>query len=79
MTTHTEPTVLCNDNTRKARSMMDQLRALKDTATDPEVIEEISDEMNCVALSWQIRELFDEDAAAAEQTGHDLPPDAQLS
>lgn len=68
MSTHTEPTAVCNDNTRKARSMMDQLRALRDAATDPEVIEEISDEMNCVALSWQVRELFDEDAAAAEQT-----------
>ncbi len=79
MTTHTEPTALCNDNTRKAGSMMDQLRALRDAATDPEVIEEISDEMNCVALSWQIRELFDEEEAAADQTGHDLPPAAQVS
>lgn len=62
-----------------ARSMMDQLRALRDAATDPEVIEEISDEMNCVVLSWQIRELFEEDAAAADQTGHDLPSAAQVS
>jgi hypothetical protein len=59
--------------------MMDQLRALRDAATDPEIIEEISDEMNCVALSWQIRELFDEEEAAADQTGHDLPPAAQVS
>ena len=72
MTTHTEPTVLCNDNTRKARSMMDQLRALKDTGTDPEVIEEISDEMNCVALSWQIRELFDEEVETSPQLGSQL-------
>jgi hypothetical protein len=35
--------------------------------------------MNCVALSWQIRELFDEEEAAADQTGHDLPPAAQVS
>ena len=61
MSTHTEPTAVCSDHTQKTRSMMDQLRALRDAATDPEVIEEISDEMNCVALSWQIRELFEEE------------------
>ncbi len=68
MTTHTEPNVVCNDNTRKARSVMDQLRALRDAATDPEVRAEISDEMNCVALSWQIRELFDEEEKPQHNT-----------
>ena len=58
---------------------MDQLRVLRDAATDPDVIDEISDEMGCVALSWQICEMFDEQEAAADQTGHDLPPAAQVS
>ena len=72
MSTHTEPTAVCNDNTRKARSMMDQLRALRDAATDPEVIDDISDEMNCVALSWQIREIFDEEEETSTQLGSQL-------
>jgi len=72
MTTHTEPNAVCNDNTRKARSMMDQLRALRDAATDPEVIDEISDEMSCVAMSWQIRDLFEEGEEASPQLGSQL-------
>jgi|GEM_PF-6837920 len=47
--------------------MMDQLRALRDAATDPEVIDEISDEIGCVALSWQICELFDEEEETSPQ------------
>ena len=47
--------------------MMDQLRALRDAATDPAVIEEISDEMDCVAMSWQTRELFEEEKATSPQ------------
>jgi hypothetical protein len=67
MTPDTEPTVVNDEHTRKARSMMDQLRALRDATTDPEVIAEISDEMDCVALSWQIRELFDEEEKTSPQ------------
>ena len=52
--------------------MMDQLRALRDAATDPEVIDDISDEMNCVALSWQIREIFDEEEETSTQLGSQL-------
>lgn len=47
--------------------MMDQLRDLRDAATDPEVIEDISDEMDCVAMSWQIRDLFDEEEETSPQ------------
>ena len=72
MTTHTEPTDLCNDNTRRARSLMDQLRALRDAATDPEFIDEISEEMGCVAMSWQIRDLFEEEEEASPQLGSQL-------
>jgi hypothetical protein len=48
--------------------MMDQLRALRDATTDPDVIAEISDEMNCVALSWQLRQMFDEEEESPPQT-----------
>lgn len=51
---------------------MDQLRALRDTATDPEVIDEIADEMGCVALSWQIRELIEEEVETSPQLGPQL-------
>lgn len=49
--------------------MMDQLRAMRDATTDPEVIDEISDAMGGVAMSWQIREVFEEDAESAPTTG----------
>ncbi len=52
--------------------MMDRLRALRNAATDPEVIDEISEEMGCVAMSWQIRDLFEEEEEASPQHGSQL-------
>ena len=52
--------------------MMDQLRALRDAATDSDKRDEIEDEMDCVALSWQICELFDEEEETSTQLGSQL-------
>lgn len=69
MTTHTEPPAKDNERTAKARSMMDQLRALRDATSEPEVRADLEDEMGCLAMSWQAREIFEEDAESAPATG----------
>jgi hypothetical protein len=40
---------------------MRQLMVLRDAATDPEVRAELQEEMNCVGMSWQLRQMFDEE------------------
>ncbi len=68
MTTHTEPTVVENDHTRKSRVLMRQLMVLRDAVTDPEVRAELQEEMNCVGMSWQFRQMFDEEEESPPQT-----------
>ena len=68
MTTHTEPTVVENDHTLKSRVLMRQLMVLSDAATDPEVRAELQEEMNCVGMSWQLRQMFDEEEESPPQT-----------
>lgn len=40
---------------------MRQLMVLRDAATDPEVRAELQEEINCVGMSWQLRQMFDEE------------------
>ena len=68
MTTHTEPTVVENDHTRKSRDLMRQLMVLRDAAPDPEVRAELQEEMNCIGMSWQLRQMFDEEEESPPQT-----------
>lgn len=51
-----------NEDTRKTRAVIDQLKASMQTTTDPAVRAEIQDEMGCVAMSWQVRQILIDDA-----------------
>ena len=56
-----ESTAQDDEHTQKTRSLLNQLRILLDAATDPEVRVELQEEMNCVAMSWYLRKLDEED------------------
>ncbi len=56
------PNTTADEDTRKTLAIMDQLRAALQAATDPTVRAEIRDEMGCVAMSWQVRQLLNDDA-----------------
>ncbi len=47
---------------------MRQLIVLRDAATDPEVRAELQQEMNCVGMSWQLPQMFDEEEESPPQT-----------
>ena len=42
--------------------------ASEDIVTDPEVRAELQEEMNCVGMSWQFRQMFDEEEESPPQT-----------
>lgn len=48
--------------TRKTRAVMDQLRSALNAETDPAIRDEIQDEISCVAMSWQFRQMLNDDA-----------------
>lgn len=61
MSTHPESTDQDDEHTQKTHSLLNQLRILLDAATDPEVRVELQEEMSCVAMSWYLRKLDEED------------------
>ena len=56
------PFTTAEEDTRKTRAVMDQLRSALNAATDPAVRAEIRDEMGCVAMSWHVRQMETDDA-----------------
>lgn len=51
-----------DEETRKTRAVMDQLRSALNAETDPAIRDEIRDEMSCVAMSWQFLQMLNDDA-----------------
>lgn len=55
------PFTTADEDTRKTRAVMDQLRAALYAETDQAVMAEIRDEIGCVSLSWQFRQMETDD------------------
>ena len=62
MTGTEPPFTTADEDTRKTRVVMEQLRDALHAAIDPSVRAEIQDEMGCIAMSWQVRQMLNDDA-----------------